>query len=404
MAVNLLLSYAFHEKTDLGKVRRGLVCGRLLIDSGAFTAWSKGRPIKLDAYAEFLERWRGCWDHAITLDVIGDGDATKRNTRRLHERGLPVMPVFTRGDKLADFDAMVKDAGYVAVGGTVGMGAKPQRERVAMLQRRAQDLGGGIHALGVGSITALRMARPYSGDTSMLSSAFKYGKFVYFDGRDVKVLTAADRAAVAKARNHLRAHGVDLATLANASRIIRLPMDARRQTLMQAMALAYVCADEMLKRNYHVPAPQNDRAGPHLYSSVALDKLLAHTVAGLDRKLHEGPNLYNAINNGGGPRSGEAENLAALDRKLHEDGPHLYTGMIGKNADAVETADLDRQLHQDGPHLYSALTPEFAVAPATSLDRTLHHQPAEELPSLWRVHGREHHRWCRAATREATTA
>ncbi|GAA1246616.1 hypothetical protein GCM10009609_07640 [Pseudonocardia aurantiaca] len=181
MAVNLLLSYAFHESTDLAKLRRGLVCGQLLLDSGAFTAHTTGRTITLDAYAKFLERWRGCWDHAITLDVIGDPRKTAAHTRKLHERGLPVMPVFTRGDSVTEFDAMVRDAGYVAVGGTVGLGTKPQRERVTMLQRRAQDLGGGIHALGVGAISTLRPARPYSADASSVSGAFRFGTVVYFD-------------------------------------------------------------------------------------------------------------------------------------------------------------------------------------------------------------------------------
>jgi hypothetical protein len=125
VAVNLLLSYAFHSATKLSDVRRDLVCGRLMIDSGAFTAWTKGYKIDVDEYAEFLERWRGCWDHAITLDVIGDGKASARNTRKLHERGLPVMPVFTRGDTLADFDAMVAEVGYVCVGGSWASRRRP---------------------------------------------------------------------------------------------------------------------------------------------------------------------------------------------------------------------------------------------------------------------------------------
>ena len=72
MSLNLLLSYAFHAKTDLARIRAAMPCGRIMIDSGAFTAYTKGQAVDIVAYAEYLEHWRGCWDHAITLDAIGD--------------------------------------------------------------------------------------------------------------------------------------------------------------------------------------------------------------------------------------------------------------------------------------------------------------------------------------------
>lgn len=309
MAVNLLLSYAFHPETDLRKVRRGLVCGRMMIDSGAFTAFTTGRAIALNEYATYLESWRDCWDHAITLDVIGDPKQTAANTRRLHERGLPVMPVFTRGGTLTEFDAMVKDAGYVAVGGTVGLGVKPQRQRVAMLQRRAQDLGGGIHALGVGSLETLRTARPYSADASSISGAFRFGVVAYFDGRRICSTPLHNRARLRQDRDHLRAHGIDLAQLARTG---RMPDHTGRTALMQAMSLAYATADEWLKRTGLVPAP-------HDQSQDAVG------------------------------------------------GTHLYSSVI------------------DAP---------FILPAATAVDRQLH---STELPRVWRIHGREHEKWCRAA-------
>lgn len=312
MAVNLLLSYAFHAKTDLGAVRGNLVCGRLMIDSGAFTAYTKGRTIRLEEYAEFLRGWSGAWDHAMTLDVIGDPKGTAVNTRKLHAMGLPVMPVFTRGDTLTEFDAMVRDVGYVAVGGTVGLGAAHQRDRVAMLQRRAQELGGGIHALGVGALDSLRVARPYSADASNISGAFRFGTIVYFDGSRVRNVTLGDRKKLTADRAHLRAHGVDLATLATTRRMPAT--DAERQRLMRAMSLAYAAADEYLKNGGPAPAP---------------------------------------------------------------------TGRT-----------------DDGPHLYNSITPSFALAPASGLDAALHANPAG-MPSVWRVHGASHDRWCCAAERAA---
>lgn len=339
MAVNLLLSYAFHADTNLRMVRDRLVCGRLMIDSGAFTAWSKGKPISLDAYAEYLERWRGCWDHAVTLDVIGNGRASAKNTRKLHAKGLPVMPVFTRGDNLAEFDAMVQDSGYVCVGGLVGLPVPAQKARVKMLQRRAQDQGGGIHALGIGSVAVLRDAMPYSSDSSTVSGAFQFGKVIYFNGRDIVAVyphKAADRKKMLADATHIRAHGIDLAALVRAG---RLPgAQSGRFALVQAMGLAFAVADEWLKRRAVVPAP------------------------------HPG-----------------------IAHGAEDPGPHYFNSVI--NGDLNAFSGLDARLH-GGPHLYAAITPNWGPGPIAEMDSKIH--AGEDVPSAWRVYSR-HHR-CRLAS------
>lgn len=370
MAVNLLLSYAFHADTRLDAVRRDLVCGRLMIDSGAFTAYTKGRRITVAEYAAYLHRWRRCWDHAITLDVIGDPAASRANTRTLHEQGLPVMPVFTRTGTLAEFDAMVADCGYVAVGGLVGVQTSVQLKRVTMLQRRAQNAGGGIHALGVGSLRTLRASRPYSADASSVSSAFRFGSVVYFDGRDIRNVPLADRARLNQDRDHIRNHGIDLALLVSTGRMPSRENGAR-QKLMRAMALAYAAADEHLKAMGTVPAPRTTAGeGTHLY----------HAVIGHER---------------GGSAGDELHQISALDRQLHPDGTHLYSS-VPDYRDAHWGAAVDRELH-DGPHLYNSVTPQFGLDPSSGLDRHLH--TAADVPMVWRIHGRTHQ--CRA--KEATT-
>jgi hypothetical protein len=352
VAVNLLLSYAFHDGTDLGKIRKNLVCGQLMIDSGAFTAHSKGRQISLDAYADYLQRWAGCWDHAITLDVIGDPAATRANTRKLHAKGIPVMPVFTRGNTLADFDAMVKDSGYVCVGGLIGYPQTAIVQRIGMLQRRAQSAGGGIHALGVGSVTNIRKARPYSSDASSISASFQWGRIAYFNGRDVIGTRVTDRKTLARDREHIRAHGINLAQLA---RTARLPNQSNgRQELMQAMSLAFACADEYLRRQ-PVPAPHRWPSGPHLYSSLGRTADAVWS-AQVDARLHDGPHLYSSL----GKDRVDADVASRIDRRLH-DGPNLYVSPAQPDAEGAAAADA--ALHgqrPDGPHLYSSVTTDYA--------------------------------------------
>lgn len=271
MTINLLLSYAFHAKTDLAEAKRNIHCGRLMIDSGAFTAHSTGKHISLTEYAEYLEHWKGHWDHAVTLDVIGDPAASKVNTRKLHERGLPVMPVFTRGESLKEFDAMVRDVGYVCLGGGVGMSTRQLVQRTALLQRRAEDLGGGVHALGIGSTRMLRSARPFSADSSNISGSLAFGKLYFFDGVNLQNLNVSNRADLNRHRKHLSLAGFDLRYFHKHGRI---PMGTENRIgIATRSALGAAAAAEHLRPRLPVLAPDNvdDEQGLHTYLASSGD-------------------------------------------------------------------------------------------------------------------------------------
>lgn len=296
MAVNVLMSYALHPTTDLGQLRAEMGgCGRLLVDSGAFTAHTTGQAITLDAYAAYLERWRGAWDHAVTLDVIGDPHATAANTRKLHERGLPVMPVFTRGGTLADFDAMVREHRYVCVGGLVGLPNAAQVARAGVLQRRAATAGGGIHALGMGSLLDLRKVRPYSADSATVGKSFVIGAMAFFDGRRMRQVHVAERATIRRWLPQIRAHGIDAAALLASGRI---PTGDAYDELIAAMSVGYAVADEKLKREQPTLPPDGlTDPGPHLYVAMRAVKP-ALAVAAMSRRLHtaDAPPLWSTWN------------------------------------------------------------------------------------------------------------
>lgn len=271
MTVNLLLSYAYHAKTDLAHAKGSIHCGRLMIDSGAFSAHSVGKKISLDEYAEYLEHWEGFYDHAVTLDVIGDPAASKKNTAKLHARGLPVMPVFTRGESVKEFDAMVRDVGYVCVGGGVGMSVKQVTRRAALLQRRAESLGGGIHALGIGSTRMLRAARPYSADSSNISGSLAFGKLYFFDGTNLQNVNANEREKMNRHRLPLTEAGFDLDYFFKHGRIPK--GNENRIRIATRSAIGAAASAEYLRNRYHVPAPDQteDDDGHHTYLAVAGD-------------------------------------------------------------------------------------------------------------------------------------
>lgn len=279
----MLLSFAFFSTADIGALRKQMPCGRLMIDSGAFTALSTGRPIQLDDYARFLETWRGSWDQAVTLDVIGDPVATMRNTRKLHDRGINVMPVFTRGGTVEEFDSMVKEFGYVCVGGGVGMPKPLVIDRLSALQHRAEQNGGGIHALGVGNMNGVRQIRPFSCDASNISSSFVWGRMICYDGRRFHSVRLVETKLMRKLLIHFRDQGLEMAEMAAAR---RQPKGQGRVTLMQGMSVGYACADEDTV-GFKVPVPHgiNDTVGTHMYSAVT-GGFLAPALAELDAMMH----------------------------------------------------------------------------------------------------------------------
>lgn len=288
MAVNLLVSFAYCATQDVSQLRASMPCGRIMLDSGAFTASTSGRPVNLDDYARFLDTWPDVFDHSVTLDVIGDPAATKRNTFKLHGMGHNVMPVFTRGEKVAEFDAMVRDSGYVCVGGGVGMSKTFGVPRMAMLQRRAEDMGGGIHALGISGHVALAKIRPYSCDSSRVSIAFKLGYLLVYT-RTKRVVVVPITGLQKHARPHwsaLRDQGIDLAPILRAGRMPTMEDEPARSNLAQAMSVTFLCMDEDTAA-WGVPVPTgvDDTPGCHLYSAAGNDMGIA--VSHLDTLAHD---------------------------------------------------------------------------------------------------------------------
>lgn len=105
----LLVSYA--EARQLRIIGQPWA-GQVLLDSGAFSVWSKPdkyKPIVLGEYIDFIKRHEPSLDGYITLDEIPSDrrpetvkravDQTIRNTERVVLSGLMPIPVYHEGDE-----------------------------------------------------------------------------------------------------------------------------------------------------------------------------------------------------------------------------------------------------------------------------------------------------------------
>lgn len=86
---------------------------KIMLDSGAFSAWSKGEKIDLDQYIAYIKANEHCVDRYVNLDVIPGSrnkprtqaeveDSAKQsyaNLRKMKAAGLNPIPVFHRGER-----------------------------------------------------------------------------------------------------------------------------------------------------------------------------------------------------------------------------------------------------------------------------------------------------------------
>ena len=146
---------------------------RLIVDSGAFTAWTKGKPIMLDDYCRFLDSIEKLSTFkAVQLDVIHDHEASWRNYLIMKERGFDVMPVFTRGATKENLDAMYQHADYIMLGGVVF----DDNDRKYVEWFHGINQGRKAHWLGVTATPVLKRFRPFSADSSSWNGAARYAR------------------------------------------------------------------------------------------------------------------------------------------------------------------------------------------------------------------------------------
>lgn len=96
---------------------------RLLIDSGAYSEFSNGKPIDLAAYADWSTRWN---DHADAIAGLDDIRGDWRKSLANYERFPNGFPTFHESDPpefLDDLIAMARERS-----GWIGLGLIPPRE------------------------------------------------------------------------------------------------------------------------------------------------------------------------------------------------------------------------------------------------------------------------------------
>lgn len=130
-AKNILVSFAYQEPFKSIKLLKRHECD-LLLDSGAFTAWSKGKAVDIDEYIEFIKKTRSQYPHKIeyvNLDVIPGTIGKKPTSEDVEEaalkgyenllymqsKGLNPIHVFHQGEHFDWLKKMCDKCDYIGI-------------------------------------------------------------------------------------------------------------------------------------------------------------------------------------------------------------------------------------------------------------------------------------------------
>lgn len=90
----------------------------IFLDSGAYSAWTMGKPINLDEYMKFIRKTKPTY-YAV-LDDIQNPDKTIINQKIMESEGLNPVPVFHMGENIKFLYQYCDQYDFMALGGMVG--------------------------------------------------------------------------------------------------------------------------------------------------------------------------------------------------------------------------------------------------------------------------------------------
>ncbi|MFH8805202.1 hypothetical protein ACH4F6_37630 [Streptomyces sp. NPDC017936] len=208
------MSFHYGRTTDLQRIVDAYGGPtEVFADSGAFSAATLGTTIRLADYAAWLKDWQGVLTTAATLDVIGDPDATQRNTLALEDMGLRVLPVFHTGSPWSRLEKLCARYPYVALGGMVPytrMYGEVMRWLVRCFRIGAEH-GTVFHGFGQTNVTAMAALPFYSVDSSTWSLGARFGSLRLWDEGSARIrqIYVGRPGEARKLAPLLRGHGVD---------------------------------------------------------------------------------------------------------------------------------------------------------------------------------------------------
>lgn len=158
-----------HKQSAVDRMRRDGV--RIFLDSGAFSAYTKGVQIDLPKYCRYIQENADIVDVASVLDGIGDPLLTWQNQQRMEQLGVRPLPCFHYGEDERYLEWYIGHYEYITLGGMVPISTPQLRIWLDRLWEKYLTDGSGrprlkVHGFGLTSIPLMTRYPWYSVDSS----------------------------------------------------------------------------------------------------------------------------------------------------------------------------------------------------------------------------------------------
>lgn len=205
-----LFTYAYPKEAYMYlniATAQGIRCD-IMIDSGAFTAWNKGKPVELPELLQYHDRLLDTYGHAhdfvfIALDIIS-GERGRMATPEEIEDGMqrsmdnfiamqehhqhPVLPVYHTGEPVSFRDAFLERCDYICLSMNQNL---TEKERVAWAME-AQVSGTRMHGLAATGSRIMEYVDWFSVDSAGWLMTAAMGKILWYNGRRFQPLDISD--------------------------------------------------------------------------------------------------------------------------------------------------------------------------------------------------------------------
>lgn len=163
----------------------------IFLDSGAFSAYTLKKPINLDEYIRYIQKYN--IKYYASLDVIGDPQKTHDNLIYMQKKGLNPIPTFHMGEPIEWLDKIL-DSEYIALGGMVkSEGIEDWLDKVFnYIYKKRSDIK--IHGFGLTNPNMILKYPWYSVDSSSWAGCVRFARFSWWNNGRHKFdsLTAAE--------------------------------------------------------------------------------------------------------------------------------------------------------------------------------------------------------------------
>jgi len=237
-ARNVLVSYLNNKFIERIKNYSGLT---IMMDSGAYTVWTKGEVIDLDEYISYCKQIRvnnkfkefiiinldvipGRFGHIpLKAEIEKSAEQGWKNYVKMREAGLDVMHIFHQHEDFKWLDRLLKeDVDYIGISPANDLSSKRRLNWLKKVFRVVRDKKK-THGFGVTDVKILKEIPFYSADSSNWLTLVIYGVISHYDKKYMKPRTlryktledALEMKLNPKALTHRRILAEELAKVAS---------------------------------------------------------------------------------------------------------------------------------------------------------------------------------------------